>query len=356
MNGKTYLNTASCGLLDETTLQETYRFYQDMLTESSTASETARDQRLPQIREAAAFFLSAPAANIALIPNFSWALNGIVHALDGDERVLLYRHDYPSVYEPFRINNFDITWIDSSDGFNLNTDAVKSLLLAADIEVFAISHVQWQSGFTADIAALGAFCREHNIVFIVDATQSLGAIPVYPDQMDVDVLIASNYKWMNAGFGTGIMYMSDHFLEMYPPVVGGHNSYSTAGGLWQYVPSVRSYEPGHLNIHGLMVMEAAIKQKLALGIETIHKHNMALTERLLNGIEDMDLELLGPASLENRCSIVILKAGTDLHKYLADNDIVVTGRDGLIRISMHFYNTEADVDRILTCLGAWQKR
>jgi selenocysteine lyase/cysteine desulfurase len=356
VNGKTYLNTASCGLLDEASLQETNSFYREMLTESSTASEAVRDQRLPQIRATVASFLSAPANNIALIPNFSWALNAVVQALEGDERVLLYRHDYPSLYEPFLIHNFDITWIDSSDGFSMDTDAIKALLLAADIEVFAISHVQWLSGFMIDIAELGAFCKAHHIIFIVDATQSLGSVPVYLDRQYADVLIASNYKWMNAGFGTGVMYLSDHFMEMYPPVVGGHNSYTTVNGHWQYTASVHSYEPGHLNLHGFMVMDAAIKQKLASDIDSIWQHNTSLTAKLLDGIRDKGLQLVGPATMENRCSIVVLKAGKDLHQYLADNGIVVTWRDGMIRISIHFYNTEADVAHIVSCLQTWQQR
>lgn len=351
LNGTIYLNTASCGLLDENNLQETRQFYQDMLTESSTASETARDQRLPQIRNTVAGFLDVSADHIAFVPNFSWAINGLVQALRGDEKVLLYRDDYPSLYEPFRINGFDITWIDARDGFSLDTAAIQAALLTYNIRVLALSHVQWLTGFMADIAALGAFCRQHDIIFIVDATQSLGAMPIYPEQVQADVLIASNYKWMNAGFGTGVMYLSDRFMTSYPPVTGGHNSYAMIADNWQYTASVRSYEPGHLNLHGLMILEAAIRQKMAMGLEHIAAHNAALTHQFLQGLDAGRYEWTGPAHMDGRSSIVVLKAGKDLHQHLAHKGIVVTWRNGMIRVSFHFYNTEAQVNTLLQCLN-----
>src|SRR5690606_29437753 len=119
------------------------------------------------------------------------------------------------------------------------------------------SHVQWLSGFKTDLQELSRFCREHDIWLIVDATQSLGAMPLNPVRLDIDVLISSNYKWMNAGFGSGVMYMCDDFFNEYTPKVGGNNSYTPVNGKMQYVPSVQSYEPGHPNMYGFSVLQAA---------------------------------------------------------------------------------------------------
>jgi selenocysteine lyase/cysteine desulfurase len=349
-----YLNTASAGLLDEQTLHATNTLYQQMLTQTSTAVEHLRDHGLQRIRETVGKFIHAPAANIALIPNFSYALNAIVHALDGNERVMLYRNDYPSVYEPFRINGFDIKWIEhGDDGFTMNIAAMKALLLANNIDILAISHVQWMSGYTLDLKDIGEFCAANNIRFIVDATQSLGALPVYIDELKVDVLIASNYKWMNAGFGHGIMYMSDDFLKRYTPVVGGNASYGMYAGQWKYEPSIRSYEPGHLNFHGLLIAEAAINQKLEKGIEQIVAHNLRLTAQLVEGIGKLKFSLLGPATMDNRCSIVLLKAGEDLQKHLQQHNIIVIHRNGFVRISIHQHNTEADIAAILAALATF---
>lgn len=93
MSQPIYLNTASCGLLDEQSIAAANTLYQQMLTQSSTAAENLRDKGLQRIREAVSKFIQAPAGNIAFVPNFSYALNAIVQALKGDERVMLYRND-----------------------------------------------------------------------------------------------------------------------------------------------------------------------------------------------------------------------------------------------------------------------
>lgn len=336
-------------------MQHAMDFYHGLFTEGSTTSEILRDTGIPRIRETVASFIHAKPTEIALVPNFSYALNTVVQSLKGTEKIMLYKHDYPSVYEPFRINKFDITWIDTKeDAFTISTDNIKEQLLQHKIDILVLSHVQWLSGFKADIAELGRFCKEQDIVFIVDATQSLGAIPIFMDQLHADVLIASNYKWMNAGFGTGIMYISEAFLQRYPPVTGGHNSYIMQGDEWKYIASAKSYEPGHLNLAGLLILEAAIKRKQEMGIEAIEAHNMLLTRILADRLADPEKLLLGPVSMEGRSSILVLKADKKLHTYLTDNNFTVTFRENSIRVSMHFYNTEDEVARLADCLNAYK--
>lgn len=230
---------------------------------------------------------------------------------------------------------------------------MKASLVDNKIDLLVISHVQWMSGYALDLKEIGAFCAANNIRFIVDATQSMGALPIFIDELEVDVLIASNYKWMNAGFGHGIMYMSDDFLQQYTPVVAGNASYAMHAGQWKYEPSIRSYEPGHLNFHGLLMLEAAMNKKLEKGIAQIADHNLNLVKQLLAGIVELKLPLLGPDSMDNRSPIVLLKAGEDLQQHLAQHNITVIHRNGFVRISMHYHNTEADIAAILAALATY---
>lgn len=348
---KIYLNTAACGLLTEETLAPTLDFYKAMLTDGSRVSEAFRiGGGLQKIREAVADFIHAPADNIAFLPNFSFGINSLVQSLKGTEKVMLYRHDFPSLLDPFKINNFDITWLDSADGFTIDVEAMKAVLIKEKIEVLAISHVQWLSGFKLDVEDLGQFCKENNIIYLVDATQSLGGIETDMRTLHCDALIASNYKWMNAGFGNGIMYISDAFFEKYPPVVGGFGSYVFKDGQFSYSPSARNYEPGHLNIHGLLILEAALKYKQQTGIQQLEQHNHDLTGRLLNAVKELPLQLLGPATLHNRSSIILARAEEGLHEHLVANNVVVSNRMGFIRISIHFHNTETEIDRLVELL------
>lgn len=346
----TYLNTAAAGLLSKQSLNATHSFYDALQVNASARSEEWRFKEWASIRETLAEFMDAPVSNVAFIPNFSYALTALVHSMTGKERVLLYNNDYPSVLDAFRLNGFNITWIDNEDGFHISLDKLKETLLSKKIDLLVISHVQWLSGFKIDIYDLSVFCRQHNILFIVDATQSLGAVKISARELDADAIIASNYKWMNAGFGSGVMYLADRWLEKYTPRIGGMNSYTMHGDRMFYEPSVRSFEPGHLNMPGLLLLDGAMREKLTKGLEKIEAHNRKLTNDLLESMVPTRVKLIGPADTVNRTSIVIIKDENRLGQFLTDNKIVVTHRAGNLRISMHFYNTEADVNRFIACL------
>lgn len=346
----TYLNTAACGLIENEALQAANKFYTQLSNNGSNSSEEWKNDYQPRIRATIAAFLGADSANIALVPNFSWALNAVVQSLNGAERVLLYKHDYPSVLDPFRINNFPIQWIDDEDGFSLPIDQIRHCIRHNEIDMLAISHVQFNSGYKLDLEEIGQLCKQHGVVFMVDATQSLGAVPINVSTLHVDLLIASNYKWMNAGFGTGIMYMSDSFLAKYPPVVGGNNSYQLHNGVMSYLPSILSYEPGHPNIYGLTLLEAAIAHKQQSGIENIERHNSQLTALLLQELQKLPVKLIGPSNTDNRSAIILLQDLDGLSGWLKQNNMITTNRGGRIRISMHYYNTEADITQLASCL------
>jgi selenocysteine lyase/cysteine desulfurase len=346
----TYLNTAACGLLEDNVKQAGFELYNAIAQKGSTAAEHWKNEREAVIRGNIARFINAPAENVAMVPNFSWALNGLVQSLKGTERVLLYKQDYPSVLESFRINGFPIHWIDTADGFTLPIDEINTAVAQGLVDMVVLSHVQYTSGYTLDIHGIGALCKANDVLFVVDTTQSIGAIPIDLSVLHADVLIASNYKWMNAAFGTGILYMSDSFLQKYPPVVAGNNSYRMIDGKMQYIPGAQSYEPGHPNMFGLTILDAAIKHKLEMGVDKIMAHNNRLTRLLLDNIKHLSSILLGPLTMDNRCSIVIMRDEKGLSKTITDAGIVVTIRGGLVRISMHYYNTEADVQRLIDVL------
>ena len=346
----TYLNTASAGLLSKQSLNALSSFYETMQVNASSCSEQWRFKEFPVMRETLAKFMDAPISNVAFIPNFSYALTAIVHSMHGNERVLLYKQDYPSLLDAFRLNNFEITWIDSQDGFEISADRIKGMLLDEKIDVLAISHVQWGSGFKIDVQDLSAFCRQHDIIFIVDATQSMGAVEISARNVDADAIIASSYKWMNAGFGSGVMYMADRFLDRYMPRIGGLGSYTMEGDKMFYEPSVRSFEPGHMNIAGLYMLDSAMREKMEKRLEKIEQHNQKLTQLLLDDLKQLPVKLLGAYDTTNRSSIVIIKDENGLGSFLKDNRVVVTHRGGNLRISAHFYTSELDIKRLVSCL------
>lgn len=353
MANHTYLNTAGCGLIHPEALAAGNKLYEAFTTNSSHASEDWRFNEEQRTRELMAGFIGADARNVAMVPNFSWAINAVVQSLKGTERVLLYKGDYPSLLEPFRINNFAITWVDAPDGFNIDMDAIRSAITSRSVDVVAISHVQWNSAYRIDLKEIGDLCREHGVVFIVDATQSLGAHVIDLSKLNIDVFISSHYKWMNAGFGNGTLFIADAFMQQYPPVVGGHNSYHMVGDKWMYVPSIKSYEPGSPNMHGFSILAAEIERKNKMGLASIEAHNRHLIDLFLKGIAGMKLTVIGDTDTTHRASFVLLRDENGLGAYLKEHGFVVTIRNGLVRISFHYYNTPDEVQRLVVCLSSF---
>lgn len=258
-----YLNTAACGLIPGAVQESGMDLYKRFTTNSSLAAEHWRDVQRFEIKETIARFMGTTKENIALIPNFSHGINAIVQALNGNEKVLLYRKDFPSVYIPFVINNFNIVWIDDEDGFLISMEKIETLIREQKINLVAISHVQWQSGFKLDIKTLCSICRQNNVYTIIDATQSLGAVNIHLPEINPDVLIASNYKWMNAGFGSGILYMNAAFAQRYPAKISGmqSNTFRFNKEHFDFDGGIENYEPGSINMFGFCLVNTAIEEK-----------------------------------------------------------------------------------------------
>jgi cysteine desulfurase/selenocysteine lyase len=350
MSKLTYFNTASCGLVAPEFLQTADELYSNMAVNGSTASEEWRFNTEPVIRQDIADFMGVSIKNVAMIPNFSWAMNAVVQSLKGIEKVLLYKNDFPSVTEPFRVNKFDIVWVEDTDGFTLPIQQIQDCIKDGKVDMVVISHVMWQSGYTLDIVTIGKLCKEYGVIFIVDATQSLGSLHVDIATLGADVFISSNYKWMNAGFGTGVLYMSGEFIDKYPPVVNGFGSYAMLGPEWRDKKHIRCYEPGHTNLYGLLVLQSAMRYKMKMGLRAIQEHNLKLAKQMVEGIAELPVSIVGPATMKNRCSIIVLKDEQGFGDWLKQNNIVVTQRNGLLRISAHYYNTEADILHLLNCI------
>ncbi|SDZ74315.1 Selenocysteine lyase/Cysteine desulfurase [Arachidicoccus rhizosphaerae] len=351
---KAYLNTAGCGIISKASLQTAAEIYNDFAINSSTRSELWREKEEPLYRKTLATFLGVDEQRLAFIPNFSYAMNILVQSLKGDESILLYQNDYPSITAPFIQNGFKVQWVERTDGFYLSVESVEKIFKEHTIDILAIGHVQWQTGFKTDIAALSALCKQYQVKLVVDATQSLGAIPIAMQELGIDVLIASNYKWMNSGFGNGIIYFDPSFLVQYPPVITGASSLDFKG-------TARSYEPGGLNIYGLALLYEALLEKMEIGIDRIYQHNMRLTKSLLDGLvtHKEKIEIVGDYTIQNRASIVVLKEISNhngsLGAYLAKQGIIVTNRAGTLRVSMHFYNKAEEIGYFLEVIESWLK-
>ncbi|MCY3553245.1 MAG: aminotransferase class V-fold PLP-dependent enzyme [Candidatus Poribacteria bacterium] len=221
-----------------------------------------------------------------------------------------------------------------------------------------ISHVEFASGFRNDIQALGELCREHNIWFIVDAIQSLGAIEVDVKSCNVDILAADGHKWLLAPEGAAIFYCADEKREQLINTNIGWASVVNPRDFLDYdltqKPDATRFEEGSYNSVGLYGLNAAIDLLLDIGIPTIETHILELTVGLIAGLEARGYRVITPKKDLERAGIVIFESAqhtpAEIYEMLHAENIITAERGSGIRVSPHFYNTTSEVERLLEVL------
>lgn len=344
-----YLNTAGTGLLSREAIDAAKDYLDKASTDPSSAFLGWLGNDLPVSRKNAARLFDTTEDQIFFSPNFSFALVSVLQSLVGRlKKVLLYDTDYPSLNLPFELGNFKVSYVKDHDGFHISTEEIIEKIKKENIEIVAFSHVQFLTGFKLDINTIGEYCHKKGVVFIVDGTQSMGATATNFNRLPVDVMIGSSYKWLNGGHGSAVGCIRKSFIEKYPPGIAGYGSIDHTKTQWDYRPSNKSFEPGHLNPPGLLQLAEGINHKLKVGLDSIYTHNTALVERLHKGLLNLPFEVVGKEDFHNRLHILVFKAEEKVAEELQNAGFVITWRKETIRVSPHYYNTDEDIDALLS--------
>jgi selenocysteine lyase/cysteine desulfurase len=226
----------------------------------------------------------------------------------------------------------------------------------------ALASNHFVAGWRVELDALGRQLRERNILFCVDGIQSLGAFPTGVEH--VDFLAADAHKWLLGPCGAGIFYVSRDLQEKLRPIVHGWHNVRCPGYVAQeelvYVPDARRYEAGTANLAGLAGLTAALELLLEVGIENIAAELLRKRALLLPGLREKGYTVLQAGAPASNASAILsfYKPGADmaaLRQKLMDARVHTSlrgDRQGrqYIRVSPHFYNSDAELHRLLEVL------
>jgi cysteine desulfurase / selenocysteine lyase len=223
--------------------------------------------------------------------------------------------------------------------------------------VVAISHVEYESGFRNDLRALAALAHQRDALFVVDASQSLGVLPLDAGTDGIDALVSVGYKWLMGPHGIAVLYVSEAAMEQIAPTMPGR--YSVEAG-WQTVdyalawqPDARRYQGGALNWIGVCALAESLGLLEELGPEVVEASAMGTMNRIVDRLRQLPVEIRSDLRNDARSAIVTFTLGSRE----ADERCVETAREkGVffgcrgygIRIGAHFWNDEADADALLT--------
>ncbi|MCK5573441.1 MAG: aminotransferase class V-fold PLP-dependent enzyme [Bacteroidetes bacterium] len=305
---------------------------------------------------------------ISLQPNTSEALNVVTSGLqwEAGDHVLLSAVEFPANVYPYlnlRKHGVEIDFFPSADGV-VTAQYVESRLTPRT-KLFALSAVQFLSGYRADLQAIGSLCRSRGVLFVVDAIQAVGAIAVDVQAGQVDALAAGSHKWQTGPHGAGFLYLTEDLQSRIQQSSLGWLAVERPWNFHDYdqplASSARRYEGGTPGVPSLWGLNAALGTLLEYGIEQIQDHILDLTDILTTEfLERGALQLFSPSERNRRAGIVTctLPDAIDqnaLFERIASRNLTVALREGKFRLSPHFYNSADEmrqaVDIIHECLN-----
>ena len=322
--------------------------------------------RLNEARKLGARLLNCQPEEVALVGPTSLALSFVAAGLvfrRGDN-ILIYHDDYPSNVYP---------WMALAErGVEVRLLNTRGLGIIRPVDVMgqvdentrlvALASCHFISGYRIDFQAIGKYLRERGILFCLDAIQTLGAFPTTVEH--VDFLAADAHKWLLGPCGAGLLYVRRELQEkLNPPIYGWHNVRCPNFVAQEHIvfrSGAAKYEAGTHNLLGLVGVIAAMELALEIGVEAIAAELLRKRAWLVPALQAKGFTVLNAdAKIENASGIISFhQAGKDLtalHKKLTDAGVMATLRadrkgQNYIRLSPHFYNTDAELQHTLELL------
>jgi cysteine desulfurase / selenocysteine lyase len=334
-------------------------FVNDATRYGTVHYETWIDE-IGRARKSFARLINARTDEVAFVKNTSEGLAIVANGLDwkSGDNVVIPDIEFPAnVYPWWNLKRLGIEtrMVRSVEGRVLFDDLVRQL--DARTRLISVSSVGCNSGFRCDLNRIGALCKDKGILFCVDAIQSLGVLPMDVKRDHIDFLSADGHKWMLSVEGVGGFYISKEVLEkVYPVTVGWGNMVNAADFMnyeFNFKPSAQRFEEGSLNTISIHAFGAALDLLLETGIENVENRIMALGDSIIEQLNKRGLKVYSSTRPEERSGNIVFVMNQDvsqLYEWMLKNKVKLTVRDGLVRVSPHFYNNEGEVSRFFDLL------
>ena len=322
-----------------------------------------------------ALFGFADPSHVILTPGNTWGLNMLLlGALRRGDHVLVSAMEHNAVMRPLtQLAKHGVAFdrIPCDAEGRLQADRIETML-RLNTRLVLLAHASNVSGTVQDAAAVGEICAARGIAFALDAAQTAGHIPLDFTALHLSALSIPAHKGLMGPQGIGALLLRPDFAKTIEPLVsGGTGSVSDSEDIPLYLPD--RFEPGTPNLPGIYGWEAALEYLEGITVEAVAAHDRALTARLLGGLREIPgVVLIGPDSVENRVGVFSLDfPGKDnaeiaarleegfgiltrcgLHCAPSAHRTLGTFPRGTVRLSLGWFNTEADIDRALRAIKA----
>jgi selenocysteine lyase/cysteine desulfurase len=357
-----YFNHAAISPLPVPTLRAIEGQLQDV-HENGSANYRSWLAVKEKARELLANLLGARAEQVAFMRNTSDALSTVANGLNwrAGDNIVTFSREFPSnIYPWVRIRDAYGVEVRMCEERGGRIDPVEfESLIDRNTRVVAVSHVQYASGFRVDLERLGRVVRQHDALFVVDAIQALGVLPVDVQADLIDVAAGASHKWLLGPEGVGYLYLSDRARERIQPTLVGWISVPDPD---DYLNFDQGWNRGTLAwetgtgpsalVHGL---KASLELLETFGAQKAANYLGELTDYLCDRLKEKNYEVVSSRAPGEKSHIVCIRhlhgvPAMHLYHYLGERNIVTAPRADRLRISPHLYNTSHEVDELIKAL------
>ena len=319
-----------------------------------------------QVRDKAAALLGCDAKHICFVRNTGQGVGLVAQGLAwhaGDE-VVLYELDHPACVFPW-LNLSDrgvkVRFVKDGGRFGFDPGDVLDLI-GPRTRAVCLSLVNVAHGARAAVEKIGAACRNRDIWFVVDAVQALGVLRVDAPLVGADIIVAHGYKFLLSGFGVGLCYCSDRAIADLKVHEVGWNSVtnpfdpdSILAFDLDFATGAKRFEPSFQPLPQVFGMGATLDLLSKVGAEAIEERALSLTRRIISGLVEKGYQVVGRQAVQAESAIISIALRNEAEKQrmgnaLAQCQAAASVRESRVRLSPHFYNTEEEVDRLVSCL------
>lgn len=368
-----HFNNAGASLMPQPVLDAVIAHLQ---LEARTGGYEAADKNRALVErayEAAATLIGASPDEIALVESATRAWDMAFYAIPfrpGD-RILTSMAEYASNYIAFlqvaRRTGATVEVVPDDEHGQLSVDALRALL-DERVRLVAITHVPTNGGLVNPAAEVGRVAKEAGALYLLDACQSVGQMPVDVRAIGCDMLATTGRKWLRGPRGTGFLYVRREVLDrLDPPMLDLHAARWVAPDRYELRRDARRFESWEANYAARIGLGAAIEYAMSWGIENIWHRIRSLADRLRGRLREIPGVTVRDLGVE-QCGIVTFTVegveATAVRDRLAQHRINVTvstasstlldmqrrGLSELVRASVHYYNTDEEVERFCEAL------
>ncbi len=345
-----YLNTAASGLLSETLLNFRQSHDFDFLIGGSVF-RMKESKIITETRESLARFFNAQPIRVALVPSFSIGFNFLLEGVPEKSKILLLKNDYPSINLAVENRGFELFYAEINEMLEEN---ILQAVIEQQPDFFMFSMVQYINGIKIDLEFLKTLKQKFpKLILVADGTQYCGTEIFDFKNSGVDVLGASAYKWLNAGYGNAFFLFSEKAEDAFSPKAKGYGS-----NMGKYKVDEQNFigklEPGHLDTLNFGSLKTALELQTKIGQSQIQEQISLLSNKAKKEFEKLGLLEEIVVRRKNHSSIFNIKGNEKLLQYLRENEIICSPRGNGIRVSFHYFNTERELDFLLKILRKYQ--